>query len=553
MTGIPLLVARTEFRRSFRKMTSDTTKLLMTGLLGLVVAAPVLFATGYVFPELGAAFADGVSADQASFATDLLTGGVGVGWFFLIFFSALRAFSTAADPDQPAFLLTSSSVRNVVVGVVIAEMLVFGVWIVPAVALLSGAFAYGAGTIWPVLFGPLLAALALATAFPIGFVIGTAVRHLVTVYEPIARFRVVVFAAFWLAYLWVFVTGRIDQLTSGLFTLLRDSPLGWPGHLLLAAIPNLEASSTAIAGGLAGVVAVSTVAFAAAVAVARIHWFADPARFEDEEASAVEESSSRLAGVLSRGLSRPVRTVTVTAIRRTKRAPIRLAYVAYPLFGSIWFFQEIVQSGRVPTYIAVALSVYLVWAAGALFTLNPLGDLGRGLPAVVASPLSGRQAITGLVVAGALVAGPIGFLGSLALGLGSPLSIERTAALVAGTTAGTVVTPALATGIGTAAPRFGSVKVTNNREAVMPSKTAFVVYSLAIIFPAIAAVVLYADAPALIADALLAVSSWVPGPDVSVSAGGIAIAAWAVLVGGLIAPVVSYLYAVERFDWYTLD
>ncbi|ADB62153.1 hypothetical protein Htur_3289 [Haloterrigena turkmenica DSM 5511] len=552
MTGIPALVARTEFRRTVRTVTSDTTKLLVTGFLALVFGGSILLAGGYMLPRLGAELADGVSSDTAAFATNLVTGGVGVGWFFLVFFTTLRAFSTAADPDEPEFLLTSTSLRNAVIGVIGAEILLFGSWLLPASLVLSGAFAYGTGTVWPVLVGPLLVCLALATAVPTGFVIGISVRHLVTVYEPIARFRILVFAAFWAAYLWVFATGRIDGLTSWLFSLLQDTPLGWPGHILLAAVPNVDASSTAILGGVVGAVAVSAVAFAVAIAIAGVHWFADPARFEEEEATATE-SSNRLADLLGRGLSRPVRAVTVTAIRRTKRAPIRLAYVAYPLFGSIAFFQEIVQTGRVPAHIAVILSVYLVWAAGALFTLNPLGDLGRGLPAVVASPLSGRQAITGLVVAGALVAGPIGFVGALALGLASPLSLERTAALAAGTTVGTVVTPALATGIGTAAPRFGSVKVTNNREAVMPSKTAFVVYSLAIILPAIAAVVLYAEAPELIADTMLAVSTWLPGPTVSVSARGITIAAWAVLVTGLIAPVISYLYAVERFDWYTLE
>ncbi|WP_126662203.1 hypothetical protein [Haloterrigena salifodinae] len=552
MTGIPALVAKTEFRRTVRTVASDTTKLLVTGFLALLVGGSVLFASGYIFPGLGVEFADGVSSDQAAFTTDFVTGGVGVGWFFLIFFATLRTFSSAADPDEPAFLLTSSSLRNVVIGVIGAEILLFGVWIVPATILISAAFAYGAGAIWPVLFGPLFVCLAFVTAFPIGFVIGTWVRHLVTVYEPIARFRILVFAAFWIAYLWVFATGRIDGLTSWLFSLLQDTPLGWSGHILLAAVPNVDASSTAIVGALVGAIIVSAAAFATAIVTARVHWFADPARFEEEEATATE-SSNRLAALLGRGLSRPVRTVAVTAIRRTKRAPIRLAYVAYPLFGSIVFFQEIVQTGRVPAYIAVILSVYLVWAAGALFTLNPLGDLGRGLPAVVASPLSGRQAITGLVVAGALVAGPIGLVGSLALGLASPLPLERTAALAAGTAVGAVVTPALATGIGTVAPRFGSVKVTNNREAVMPSKTAFVVYSLAIVLPAVAAIVLYADAPELIAETVVAVSSWVPGPTVSVSARGITIAAWAVLVTGLIAPVVSYLYAVERFDWYTLD
>ncbi|ELY67975.1 hypothetical protein C489_08215 [Natrinema versiforme JCM 10478] len=134
-----------------------------------------------------------------------------------------------------------------------------------------------------------------------------------------------------------------------------------------------------------------------------------------------------------------------------------------------------------------------------------------------------------------------------------PLSLERTAALVAGTAVGAVVTPALASGIGSAFPRFGSVNVTNNREAVMPSKTAFVVYTLAIILPTVAALVLYLEAPETIAGLITSVAAWTPAPDLSISAHGITVGAWIVLIGGLLAPVVSYRYAVERFDWYALE
>ncbi|QSX00190.1 hypothetical protein [Haloterrigena alkaliphila] len=558
MVRTSLLVARTEFRRTTRAVSNDRTKLVTMALLALFLIGIVSAAAGYLLPELGERFAEGISAADASLATDLVSGGIAVGWIFLVFLTAIRAFTTAADPDKPAFLLTSTSLRNVTVGLIGAEILMFAVWFVPGAILLGGAFAYGAGTILPALLAPLLVCLLLVTAVPIGFLIGICIKHLVTVYEPIARYRVLVFVGFWVLYFGAIITGGFDLVVSRLFTALQDSPLGWPGHILLAGVPNVPASSLAIAGTVAGTAVLSTAAFGLAVVAAGRHWFADPARFEDSEESTEsgdETASSRfdLDGVLSRGLPRPIRSVTVTAIRRTKRAPIRLAYAAYPLFGMIAFIQEIVQTGTVPTHVAVILSLYVVWAAGALFTLNPLGDLGRGLPAVMTSTISGRQAITGLVVAGALVAAPIAFLVSLALGVVSPLSFERTAALVAATTVGAVVTPALASGIGTVVPRFGSVKVTNNREAVMPSKTAFIIYSLAIMLPAVAALVLYVDSPELIAGTLEAVSTWAPTPTVSVSARGITLTAWAVLIGGLLAPVVSYLYAVERFDWYTLE
>ncbi|WP_137289232.1 hypothetical protein [Natronorubrum halophilum] len=553
MSRVPLVVARTEFRRTVRAVSSERTKLLMMAALAVFMLGSVVIAGGYLLPELGEQLAEGVTAEGAAMATELVTGGVAVGWLFLIFMAGIRTFTSAATVDKPAFLLTSTSLRNTVTGVIVAEILLFGVWLVPPAILLSGAFAYGAGTILPVPFTLLAVVLVLVTAVPVGFVVGTWVRHLVTVYEPIARYRVVLLIGFWVVYFGAIMTGQFNVVMGRLFTALQDSPLGWPGHLLLAGVPNVAASSATIAGAIVGATLLSTVAFAVGIASARIHWFADPARFEESAEPAQPDSSNRLAGLLARGVARPTQTVTLTAIRRTKRAPIRLVYVAYPLFGAIGFVQGIIQTGTVPSYAAVILSLYVIWAAGALFTLNPLGDLGPALPAVVTSSLTGRQAIGGLVVAGTLVAAPIALVVSLALGLISPLSLEQTAALVAGTVVGTVVTPALATGIGSTFPRFGSVNVTNNREAVMPSKTAFVVYSLAIVLPAAAAVVLYTDSPDMLAELITTVSAWTPGPDVSVSARGITITAWAVLVTGLVAPVVSSLYAVERFDWYTLD
>ncbi|SIR66949.1 hypothetical protein [Natronorubrum thiooxidans] len=553
MARVPLTVASTEFRRTVRAVSTERTKLLLMALLALFMIGPITVVGGYLLPSLGAEFAGETLPTDATTVTALVTGGVAVGWLFLAFMAAIRAFTATASVDKPAFLLTSTSVRNTVIGVIGAEILLFALWVVPPTLVLSSAFAYGAGTVLPVPFAVFVVVLSLATTVPVGFVVGICAKHLVTVYEPVARYRTILFVGFWVLYFGALATGRFDLVMSRLFTLLQDSPLGWPGHLLLTGLPNVPASSPLVLGAVVGTVVISTATVAIGIAAARIHWFADPARFEDAPESTATESSSRLAGVLSRGLPRPVQTVTVTAIRRTRRAPIRLAYVGYPLFGAIGFVQGIIQSGTVPEHVAVVLSLYVVWAAGALFTLNPLGDLGRALPAVVTSTLTGRQAITGLVVAGVVVAAPIAGLVSLVLGVVSPLSLEQTAVLVGGTVVGTAVTPALATGVGTAAPRFGSVNVTNNREAVMPSKTAFIIYSVAIVLPTTAAVVLYTDSAAVIAELAGAVSAMAPVPDVSVSARGLTITAWTVLGIGVLAPLVSYFYAIERFDWYTLE
>jgi len=219
--------------------------------------------------------------------------------------------------------------------------------------------------------------------------VGIWVRHLITVYEPVARYRTLLFAAFWVVYFGAIATGGLNTVMWSLFTTLQTSPLGWPGHLLLVRVPGIDPSTVGIVGAVAGSALLVGVAFVAGVPSAQRHWFADPARTDDEEIDE-ETSSDRLAGLLPGTVSRPVRTVAVTAIRRTKRAPIRLAYAGYPLLGALGFIQQIIESGTVPSFMAVMFCLYVVWAAGVLFTLTRSATSDRPCP-----PLSRRRSPAG--------------------------------------------------------------------------------------------------------------------------------------------------------------
>ncbi|MFA9417064.1 hypothetical protein [Natrinema sp. HArc-T2] len=553
MARAAMSVADLELRRTVRAVVGNRTKLLLTIAIAVFALGPITALGVSILPRLGdQAVTAPISAETATTVTEYVTGGIAVLWVFLVVISVMRTVTAVAAIDEPAFLLLSTAVRNTVVGIVTAEVTLYASVLLPLTALFAGAFAFGAGTPLPIVSATLAVAIVMGSAVPVGFVVGVWVRHLITVYEPIARYRTLLFAAFWLAYFGAIATGGLNDVMGTLFTALQASPLGWPGHVLLIGIPGFNPSTRAIAGAVVGAVFLVGVALAAAVPSAQRHWVADPARTDDETVDE-EPASDRLEGLLSGTVSRPVRTVAITAIRRTKRAPIRLAYAGYPLLGALGFFQQIIELGTVPSFLTVLFCLYAIWAAGVLFTLNPLGDLGPALPAVITSTLTGWQAIRGRMLAGALVGVPLAFVVSLAFGVASPLGLERTAALTIATVAGAIATPALAAGIGSAFPRFGSVNVTNNREAVMPSKTAFAVYTFAIALPAGSAVVLYLEAPELIAGLIASVSAWTPLPSVSVSARAITIGAWAALIGGLLAPVVSYFYAVERFEWYDFE
>ncbi len=495
--------------------------------------------------------AGGIDSSVTSTVMEATAGIAALAWLVLTAMATIRTVTTVADVDEPAFLLLSTSHRNVVLGVTGAELLTFATWTIPPTLALSSAFAYGAGTILPVVLAPAFVVLLLFTAVPIGFVVGVWIRHLITVYEPIARYRTPILVSVGVAYFAAIAMGWLETITSVLFDLLGNSPLGWPGSLLLLAVPGLEPSVGPLVGTVVGFAVVVPLAVGVGVVSTRIHWYSDPVRSDDEPAET--QSSDRLGGLLS-GLDRPTRTVTVTAIRRTKRAPVKLLYAVYPLFGAVAFLQDVVRTGTLPSPLAVLFCLYVVWGAGVLFTLNPLGDLGPGLPAVLTSTISGRQAIVGRILAGVLVAVPVGIVVSLVAGAVSPLSLEQTALLLVATVVGAVVGPALAAGVGSLFPRFGSVKVTNDREAVMPSKTAFLVYTLAIALPAAAAAVLSVDAaPAVLAGVLTALLSLAPWFELTISARAITVVASIVLPLGLLAPPLSYRYAVRRFDRYTLE
>ena len=554
MTTVTQIIALTEFRRSVRIAAGDRKKVLMLLGIGVIILGPVTVIGTIALSSAGERVAAGtVEVFDLISVTDVVTGGAAMFWLLLVAMATIRTVTAVAKLDEPAFLLLSTSLRNVVLGLLGAELLGFTVWLAVPTMVLAGAFAYGAGMVLPVFLAPLVVVFLAASAIPVGFVVGIWIRHVFTVYESVARYRTPFFVAIALGYFGLVFSDVWASLMDALFALLQDSPLGWPGHILLFGIPNVSPSLGPLVGAFVGMALVTPLALMVGIASARIHWYADIARTEDESV-AEADSSERLDGFLSLVLDRRTRVITQTAVRRTKRAPIRLVYVAYPLFGILPFGRDIIQTGTVPSIVAVLLGMYVVWGSGVLFTLNLLGDLGRAMPTVLTSTVSGRQHVTGHVVAGALVGVPVALLVSALAGIASPLSMVETGALVVGTTVGAVVAPGLATGIGAAFPRFGSVRVTSNREAVMPSKAAFMLYSLAIMLPMAGAAVLYVEsAPELVATVLTALLSFIPSVEVTVPPSLLTGASWIVLVAGLLLPFASFYHAVRRFNEYTLD
>lgn len=284
----------------------------------------------------------------------------------------------------------------------------------------------------------------------------------------------------------------------------------------------------------------------AAARLAERHWFADPAR---DSRPTNRAARTRRIGPFDGIVSRPTRSVARVVWLRARRAPIRLLYAVYPLFGLLVFANDL---SAVLSYLPVVLTLYVIWAAGAAFTLNPLGDQAGALAATLTTPVDGERFVRGHLVVATTVFVPLALVVSLASALLVGYSIERVVLLGGASVVGTVGATALAVGVGSLFPRFGSVRLSGSHEAVMPSKSAFVAYSL-MLGLVVASIALIASEPARTTLALLGTGLVLDRFSLALAPDMVLTAAVIGLIGLLSIPLLAYTYAVRSFDRFTLS
>lgn len=157
-------------------------------------------------------------------------------------------------------------------------------------------------------------------------------------------------------------------------------------------------------------------------------------------------------------------------------------------------FADIVQSGQIPTCLPYAILLFGAWAAGVIFTLNPLGDQGAALVSTLLSDVDGRAFVRAHVLAGLVVAVPLGTIATAAVAYVSPLERQTVIALVIVAPLVMIISAILSIGIGMAVPKFEATNVTRSMKTVLPSMWAFVLFSLHLFATAGAAAVLYEPA-----------------------------------------------------------
>ncbi|WP_101295682.1 hypothetical protein [Halegenticoccus soli] len=524
------LIARVEIRRRRRALADNPLQAVALAIAGLFLLVFV-GAAGLAALFAGRAVRDG-GLDAVGAARTAAAGG----WFVVTAVVLFRTLTKGATPDALDGLLTTVPHRDLVGGLALAEFACLLAYIGAPTLVVAVAFGVGAGSAASVA----TVALALAaTGLLAGFAAGLAAKNLAVRSAFVARRRGLLWAVAFLAYVGVFATQSQGTVFAPVVGALADSPLGWFADLaLVAATPDANAVRAALAVSLTA--AAVPLSLAAAVSLAGTLWYADGVRPESAAAD-VERSGAptrSAVGVFDRLADRPTAAVARKSWLRARRAPIKLVFVAYPLFFVVQPLFEAVQTRAVPATLPPFLVLYGAWATGAAFTLNPLGDEGAALPSTLTTGVDGRSFLRGLALCGvpttAVLAGVLGAL--------SPLSAATAVALTAAAPIACAGAAGLATGVGVAFPRFEAARISRSREAVVPSVTAFAVYSALLLATALPGLVAGVPAFAAFAGEITGIAPAV------VRLGG-ASAALA-LVGGL--GWVSYRLAARRFDGFAM-
>jgi hypothetical protein len=527
------LVAATDLRRRWRATRDNSLQLVALAFVGVMYA---VFAVGATVG--GHAAGRALAAGDVDAPLTLARYGAAAVLVFPAFLVSFRTVNRVGSVSALDGLLTTVPHEDVAGGLLLAEAgWLVGVAIVPAL-LAVGALAVGAGSL-PLAVAALVATLALlALGVVTGFALGAGGRVLLSRSSFFARHRSALGVAVFVAYMGLLTTDRIDSVVQPILEGVRRSPVGWFGDLALLPA-DAGASPTLAAAAAVGTPMVGAALVVAGTRFAGAFWYGDDARTDGESSGGTTERTG-FGDLTLPGVPRASVRVAQKSWRRAARAPLKLSYVAYPLFGAVGLVSEALETGTVPGELPALVALYGAWATGAAFTLNPIGDEGAVLPVTLTTPVDGRTFVNGLLVAGVAVGTPVTALATLAAGLLGTSSLPAALATAAVGGALPVCVACVAAGAGTAFPRFEEMNITRSRTAVVPSLYAFALYSL---------VVLVAWVPvgvaAFAADPVAEVAG--TGPT-AVTAGGAAVT---LLLAGA-AGAVGYRYAVREFDAFRL-
>lgn len=539
----------TEARRYGRKLRGQDLWLIVAGagLLVFLLMLPLVFG---VVRDLGRDLAAGETVSE------LIGLAFAAGWLTMLAFGILSGAGSEGEADDQEGLLTIRPPKDVAGGLAVYILIGYLPFVAPPVLVAAAGLAIGVDSIGSIAGMVIAAACMFLTASLLGYAIGLHLKGIIRRSPWLSRLKPVIGLGIIVAYFWLAFTGQLWSALTAASDLLMTTPIGWLGDLALVSTPGATASAGAAVSAVVASVLIIPVAVLGIVHGGTYAWFAEQSQQDDtpvrrdqgdHEASPGERLNRLLGGA---GIGVSTRAVAVVVLVRGYRAPLQLAYVLVPFLFLIPVIDQIVQLGTVPGWMPWVVLLYGAWAAGVGFPLNILGNQGATLPRLLTAPIGGRRLLHGYVLAAVIAFLPI----TIALAVGAGMLADRPPlALVSLAVASVVAVIAgsvLAAGVGSLFPRFSSIELTGTTEAVLPSKTAFAIYSVFAIFATSSIGVLVDEQYRTVVAAML---SAVLPYGLSVSANGLLVGAG--FVAGVVALCVPVAYVIgsNRLDRYQIE
>lgn len=474
------LIARLEFARSVRRVRGDRNQLLALGITAVLGFLLVLLALPAVY-ERGVAVREGRASVVTGVRHQVTLLAIGLCSLF-----AFRTVTRLYRIDREPLVLTATSSRAVVLGLLGAELARVAANVGPAALLLLGAFVLGAGAPVSGVVIPLVLLPVVLSAAVCGYLVGLGVRYVGRSLPGSSRAKTMLWPLlFALLFIGSQVLGRriadegLSVIIGPLEPLFAVSPITAYGDLLFLGSP-LRQPIRPQAGLVAlGFVCSVPLGIAVATRLAQRLWIADPE---------IGGSPGRFLGFGSgeRGRSevpRPFRWTTSGRIAwwylvRASRSPGRMIHLVVPLLLVASSVVPMVEAGglardvdRLLRYGTMGSPVVGALFGGAALCLNPLGDDERMLPVLVLVATDPRRLVGGRVLAALVVGFPLSVLGPLVLGLVGPASSVATLCYAALGATLTVASGGIGVGLGATFPRYGTTTAWGV-DTVVPSTIA---------------------------------------------------------------------------------
>lgn len=530
-------IARVEVRRSIRWYFQQPRAKIGLALLLLFFGSMLLFGVIPAAYTLGTTVRIEQQFPLLAAFRQQMTVLLGV----LIVLFVFRTVERLAHIDGEPLMLTTTTPRAVVIGLLTAETIRLLIWFALPVLLVVAAFAIGAQTLVVVVTIPIGLAPVVAFAAVTGYLLGIGMLY-VGRYVPLpSSVKTILYPlAFVVAIVGSQVVPRLALEGNLPFSLapieqtLLQSPLAAYADVFLLGTPVARPLSLTTGVVLGVLLAGVLLGFTAAGRLATRFWTTDTSdqiRTSGETTATTPTSVPRPFTWLKSG------RITWHYLRSGLRSPRQFIHMVFLLFAFAPIIASLVESPDLAYIFGLGGSiVFGALLAGSAFGLNPFGDEQHVLSLLLLTATPPKQFARGRLVAGLTMCLPFVVLIPFAIAVVGPQSIVETGVFVSVGLVIAVVSAMWAVGLGTMFPRYESRKM-YGVESVVPSFLVLFGHNAAVGILGVVSLVLTG----------IALDQGVPTSGLVLSGTAIAIL---VLSGTALG---AYVYAVHQYRAYPLD